>query len=118
MLRYYSYKGCGTCRKAKKWLAERSISVEEIAIRDTPPVPDELRFALESGILLKSLFNSSGSDYRELGMKDKLPHLSEDEAISLLHSRGNLIKRPFLVASKGALVGFKEEAWAHFFDCD
>ena len=118
MLRYYSYSACGTCRKAKKWLTERSINVEEIAIRDIPPAPEELRFALDSGIELKSLFNRSGKDYRELGMKDRLPHLSVDDAISLLHSKGNLVKRPFLVSPKGALVGFKEDAWALFFDCN
>ena len=115
MTRYYSYKGCGTCRKAKKWLAEHSIEVEEIAIRETPPTIEEFRVALENGYALKALFNSSGGDYRELGMKDKLPTLSEDEALELLHSRGNLVKRPFVVSEKGALVGFKEADWEKFF---
>ena len=115
MTRYYSYKGCGTCRKAKKWLAEHSIEVEEIAIRETPPTIEEFRVALENGYALKALFNSSGGDYRELGMKDKLPTLSEDEALELLHSRGNLVKRPFVVSEKGALVGFKEAEWEKFF---
>jgi arsenate reductase len=115
MTRYYSYKGCGTCRKAKKWLSEHAIEVEEIAIRETPPAIDELRVALESGYPLKALFNSSGGDYRELGMKDKLPNMSEDEALELLHSRGNLIKRPFVVSESGVLVGFKEAEWAEFF---
>ena len=43
---------------------------------------------------LRRLFNTSGKDYRELGMKDKLPGMSEDEALDLLASNGNLIKRP------------------------
>lgn len=115
MTRYYSYKGCGTCRKAKKWLAENSIEVEEIAMRETPPTIEEFHVALESGYTLKALFNSSGGDYRELGMKDKLPTLSVDEALELLHSRGNLVKRPFVVSEKGALVGFKEVEWEAFF---
>lgn len=111
MVRYYAYKGCGTCRKAKKWLAEHSIEVEEIAIRETPPTVEEFRVALQSGYALKALFNSSGGDYRELGMKDKLPTLSEEEALQLLSERGNLVKRPFVITSEGALVGFKENEW-------
>jgi len=115
MLKYYSYKGCGTCRKAKNWLAENAVEVEEVAIRETPPSVDELKFALQSGHTLKALFNSSGGDYRELGMKDLLPTLSEWEALEMLHSRGNLVKRPFLVSPKGVLVGFKQAEWEQFF---
>jgi arsenate reductase len=115
MLKYYSYKGCGTCRKAKKWLAENAVEVEEIAIRETPPTIDELNYALKSGHTLKALFNSSGGDYRELGMKDLLPTLSEQEALEMLHSRGNLVKRPFLVTPNGVLVGFKQAGWEQFF---
>ncbi len=115
MLKYYSYKGCGTCRKAKKWLAENAVEMEEIAIRETPPTVDELKLALQSGYPLKALFNSSGGDYRELGMKDVLPTLSEQDALEVLHGRGNLVKRPFIVSKNGALVGFKEAEWKEFF---
>ena len=44
-------------------------------------------------------------------MKDRLPDLSTDEAIALLASRGNLIKRPFVLSDDVALVGFKEDEW-------
>jgi arsenate reductase len=106
MLKYYSYKG---------WLAENTIEVEEVAIRETPPSVDELKLALQGGRTLNALFNSSGGDYRELGMKDLLPKLSELEALEMLHSRGNLVKRPFLISPKGALVGFKKAEWEQFF---
>ena len=42
MLRVYSYKGCDSCRKALKWLKERNIEFENLAIRETPPKRDEL----------------------------------------------------------------------------
>ncbi|MFC5049876.1 arsenate reductase family protein [Rubritalea spongiae] len=115
MTRYYSYKGCGTCRKAMKWLNEHSIEVKEIPIREIPPSVEEFRLALAQGYALKALFNSSGGDYRELGMKDKLLMMSEDEALELLQSRGNLVKRPFVVAEQGVLVGFKQAEWEAFF---
>lgn len=113
--RFFGYKACGTCRKAKKWLAEQSIELEEIAIRETPPGVDDFQRALDQGYALKALFNSSGGDYRELGMKDKLPTMTEAEALELLQSRGNLVKRPFVVCEKGVLIGFKQPEWEKFF---
>ena len=111
MLRFYAYKGCDGCRKARKWLTEREIAFEEIAIRDTPPSLEELQQALQTQGL-KPLFNTSGMDYRQLGMKDKLPNMSEEEALSLLSENGNLIKRPFLIGPDLSLVGYKENIWA------
>lgn len=113
MLQFYAYKGCDGCRKARKWLQENAIPFEEVAIRETPPKMEELRFALKSQGSLKPLFNTSGMDYRSMGMKDKLPSISDEEALELLASHGNLIKRPFIIdQDKGIhLTGFKESVW-------
>ena len=51
----------------------------------------------------------------KLGLKDKLPTISEKEALDLLHGNGNLIKRPFLIGANFNLVGFKEEIWESAF---
>lgn len=110
-MKIYSYSGCGTCRKALKWLSENGLSAEILPIRETPPTRDELRTALAATGSIRKLFNTSGGDYKELGMKDRLPVLSDEEALELLASRGNLVKRPFVLHAKGALVGFDEDAW-------
>jgi len=60
---------------------------------------------------LRRLFNTSGEVYRKLKLKDKLPKMTEREAISLLAENGKLIKRPFLLKGAVGLVGFKEEEW-------
>lgn len=111
MLRIYAYKGCGTCRQAIKWLVEHGIAFEELPIRDSPPSADEIRHALQAGFSLKQLFNSSGGDYRDLGLKDQLPAMGVDDAIELLTSRGNLVKRPFVLTGATVLVGFQVERW-------
>ncbi|WP_372797573.1 arsenate reductase family protein [Pontiella sp.] len=111
-MKIYTYTKCSTCRKATKWLNEQSIDFEEIPIRETPPSVDELRQMLDHVGDLKKLFNTSGQDYRALGMKDKLPSMSTDEALLLLASNGNLIKRPFLLDADKGTTGFKEEVWA------
>jgi len=112
MLTVYAYKNCDTCRKALKWLKEHEVPHQVKAIRQTPPSEEELQTAITSiGGDLRPLFNTSGGDYRELGLKDKLPTLSRDEAVTLLSQNGNLVKRPFAIGKGILLIGFKEETW-------
>ncbi|BDS08652.1 ArsC family transcriptional regulator [Oceaniferula spumae] len=110
MLRFYAYKGCDGCRKARNWLNDHGIVFEEIPVRDQPPTVAELRQAADQ-LGLKAIFNTSGMDYRQRGMKDKLPNMSEDEALQELHTCGNLVKRPFLIGENICLAGFKEDVW-------
>ena len=108
----YTYKKCSTCRKATAWLDAQGIRYTELAIRETPPSKKELKQMLAAyDGNIKRLFNTSGMDYRALGIKDKLESMSDAQAIDLLHSNGNLVKRPFLLAENAALVGFKEAEW-------
>ena len=116
MLTVYSYQNCGTCRDARKWLDAKGISYQVKAIRETPPSRSELKTALEVlGGDVRKLFNTSGMDYRELGLKDTLPTMGEAAAISLLEGNGNLVKRPFVMGDGKTLVGFKKEAWEEAF---
>lgn len=64
-----------------------------------------------SGLPLKKLFNTSGLLYKSMGLKDKLPEMSEDEMLKLLAADGMLVKRPLLVGDDFVLVGFKEAEW-------
>ena len=113
-MKVYTYKKCSTCRKATKWLKDRGLEFEEIAIRETPPSVPELEAMLEAyDGQLRKLFNTSGQDYRALNLKEKLPSMSDAEALELLSRNGNLVKRPFLLRDDDwGLVGFKEEDWA------
>ena len=112
-MKIYTYKNCGTCKKATKWLKAQGIDFEELPIRETPPGVDALKrmLAYQNGELRK-LFNTAGGDYRELNLKDQLPGMPEAEALELLAGRGNLVKRPFVLGDGFGLVGFKEDAWA------
>ena len=111
-LRVWAYAGCDTCRKAQRFLAERKIAHELIAIREQPPGVAELRAMLaQVGGDLRRLFNTSGLDYRTLNMKERLPKMSVDEALALLATNGNLVKRPFALGKNRGAVGFKPEEW-------
>lgn len=109
---FVCYPRCTTCKKAEKWLAEQGIAVAVRDIKEDNPTEKELRqWHEKSGLPLKRFFNTSGLKYKELGLKDKLPVMSEDEQYALLATDGMLVKRPILVSENGVLVGFKEKEW-------
>ena len=115
-LQLYTYANCDTCRRAVKWLRAHGVSFVERAIRETPPTRAELRMMLAAlQGECRRLFNTAGRDYRALQLGEKLPGLSEDEALDLLARNGNLVKRPFLLGAGVALVGFDEPAWTEVF---
>jgi len=111
MLKLYAYAKCGTCRKALKFLRDRKTVFKELAIRETPPTLSELRAMLNARGNIRNLFNTSGADYKALGLSEKLSEISEAEALGLLANNGNLIKRPFLSGDGVNLVGFNESEW-------
>lgn len=111
-MKLYEYKGCDTCRRAKKFLEARGLAFEIIPIREQPPTKPELKRML--GIYagdLRRLFNTSGGDYKSMKLAERLPTLTEAEALDLLAANGNLVKRPFLLTATGGLVGFKQPEW-------
>ena len=112
----YEYKGCSTCRKALKWLEAQGIEYKAVPIRETPPNKTELRRVLKASEgNIRKLVNTSGGDYKKLNLKENLPTLSEAQAIDILNTNGNLVKRPFVVNKSGGLTGFNEDAWQEFF---
>lgn len=113
---FIQYPKCGTCRKAKNWLLEHNIQfTDRHIVEDTPSLEELTKFYKKSGLPLKRFFNTSGMVYRELGLKDKLSNMSEEEQLKLLSQNGKLIKRPILVTEQSVLVGFKEKEWDNEF---
>ena len=109
---FLQYPPCSTCQKAKKWLDVHGVVYTARHIKEDNPTADELRaWIAASGLPIKRFFNTSGLVYKNLGLKDKLPAMSEEEQIALLASDGMLVKRPILVGENFALTGFKEAEW-------
>lgn len=109
---FIEYPKCSTCKKAKKYLEEHGIEFEDRHIVEENPTKEELAEWIRiSGKPVKKFFNTSGMKYRELGLKDKLTQMSEEEQIELLASDGMLVKRPLLIDGEMVLTGFKEAEW-------
>ena len=109
---FLEYPKCSTRQKAKKWLDERGISYEDRHIVEQNPTAEEIKAWREkSGLPLTRFFNTSGLKYKELGLKDRLPQMSEEEQYALLSTDGMLVKRPIVVGDDFVLVGFRPAEW-------
>ena len=111
-MKFIYYPPCSTCKKAKNWLDEHGIAYEARDIKAENPSLEELKaWYPMSGLPLRKFFNTSGLKYKELGLKDRLPQMTEEEQLQLLSEDGMLVKRPILVKENSVLVGFKPADW-------
>ena len=109
---FIQYPPCTTCQKAKKWLDSHGLTYTDRHIKNEKPTYEELKaWYTASGLPLKKFFNTSGLLYKSLGLKDKLPTMTEEEQLQLLASDGMLVKRPIVITDSTVLVGFKEAQW-------
>ena len=109
---FLCYPKCSTCQKAKAWLDQRGISYDLRDIKLNNPTAEELTaWYQKSGLPLKKFFNTSGLQYKALGLKDKLPEMSEADQLALLATDGMLVKRPLIIGEDFALPGFKVKEW-------
>ena len=112
-----SYSGCGTCKKALKWLGERGVEATVRPIVEEPPTPAELaKWIPASGLPVRKWLNTSGMSYRAIG-KEKIDAADDATLVRWLSEDGKLVKRPVLVHGGRVLVGFREEAWAELLAC-
>lgn len=119
-LKIYHYNKCSTCKKAIKFLDDKKISYDLIAIVETPPTQKELKEMLnelkKKNLGINKLFNTSGEVYRSMNLSTKIKSMSEEDAIALLSQNGKLIKRPFAINDKIHLIGFNEKEWSSTFN--
>ena len=109
---FVCYPKCTTCQKAQKWLDETGAAYPVRNIKEDNPTRAELeQWHQRSGLPLKRFFNTSGLQYKALGLKDKLPEMSQEEQLDLLATDGMLVKRPILVGDDVVLVGFRQAEW-------
>lgn len=113
MTHLLEYPPCSTCKKAKAWLDAQGVPYAARHIKDDRPTRAELEaWWKRSGLPLKRFFNTSGLVYKNLGLAQRLPSLTEAEQLDLLATDGMLVKRPLLVTDRGVCPGFRSDAWA------
>ena len=116
LMLFYEYPKCSTCRNAKAYLKLLGHDVEAIdMVQEPPSVKTLAEIVAMSDYSLDQFFNSRGNKYRELGLKDKISELSDQEKLALLHSDGMLIKRPIAVADGRVVLGFNKSKYDDVF---
>lgn len=109
----YGIKTCSTVGKARKFMKENNIdfdfvdykveSVDEVKIREWLKQVD-----------LKLLFNSRGTKYRDLKLKEL--NLDDEGKIAWMVKENYLIKRPVIEYDDGkVLVAYNEEVYKETF---
>ncbi len=108
MLKIYGIKNCDSVRKAVKFLKASGIAYEFIDFRETPVSETEIRQWLQKGDL-KKLFNTRGTTYRTLKLKEM--NLSDEEKISWMAKENMLIKRPVIIFDEHIIIGYNESEY-------
>lgn len=115
-LTVYYYPKCSTCKKALAYLDAHKIDYVLHDIKTENPSAQQLREWQEmSGLPLKKFFNTSGLIYKEQGLKERLPLMSQEEQYALLGTEGMLVKRPLVIGEDFVLTGFRQAEWDGFF---
>ena len=110
----YGIPTCGTCRKARAWLAESGVAYTWVDLRSSPP--DEARVsAWVTTFGARALRNTSGGSYRALGLEREA--WDEAQWTAAFAADPMLIKRPVLeIDSSPMAVGFSATTWSAFLE--
>lgn len=99
---------CTTCRKAKAFLGKLGVELELRNLDMQRLSKNEIN-ALIGERDYKAFLSSRNELYRRRNMKDKPP--SRAEAIQLMASEPNLIRRPVVIAGDEIVLGYDEDAY-------
>lgn len=116
-MEFIVYNKCGSCLKAKKYLMGKGVDFTIREITEEPLTLSELEDIHQAGnIPISRLLNITGVLYRELGMKDRLKSMKDEEVLRLLSENPMLVKRPIARLEDGrVLIGFDEKEWEKVF---
>ena len=105
MLKIYGIKNCDSVKKAIKFLKAHDIPYEFIDFRETPVDASTISSWLK-GTDIKTLFNTRGTTYRTLKLKEM--NLGDKEKEAWLAKENMLIKRPVITVDNKVIVGYNE----------
>ena len=108
MLKIYGIKNCDSVRKAIKYLKSHNIDHEFIDFRETP-VDQHTIASWLTHTDINTLFNSRGTTYRTLKLKDL--SLNDEDKQAWLAKENMLIKRPVIEVDNKVIVGYNESQY-------
>jgi arsenate reductase len=112
MLTVYGLKSCDTCRKARKFLAEKDIDFRFHDVRDDG-LDMQLLERWVSRIDWDKLLNRQSLTWRKIPEVDRTD-MDMDRALGLIIENPTLLKRPVLESETLLAVGFSERRFEDF----
>ena len=112
MVKLYGIKNCDSVKKAVKFLKAKEIDYEFVDFKKTPVDCETVTPWLEH-LKMKKLFNTRGTTYRTLKLKEL--NLDEAEQLQWLCKENLLIKRPVLDLDGKITVAFDLEVYETLF---
>lgn len=110
----YGIPNCDTVKKARTWLAARSLDYEFHDFRKQGVDPDWLA-AVEAQLGWQALLNTRGTTWRKLDEARRAQVVDSASALALLLEYPSAIKRPVLAQAGGYHVGFSESQYQDIF---
>jgi arsenate reductase (glutaredoxin) len=110
MIKFYWLPNCSTCVKAKRFLDDNNIEINDLRdIKSNRLSRAEVENLVEIIGDVNELFSRRAIKYRELGLN--LREVSDAEMLYLMTEECTFIKRPVLVIDGKAFAGFSEKTW-------
>ena len=106
MIYLYGIKNCDSVRKAVKFLRAHDTGFIFRDFREQPVDKAEIQSWIDAGATIKQLFNTRGTTYRTLKLKEK--NLDDIAKLGWMAKENMLIKRPVIITTDGVLVGVNE----------
>jgi Spx/MgsR family transcriptional regulator len=107
-IRFLQKPSCTTCRKAKAFLEKRGASLELRSLDEERLSESEIEMLI--GDRDYTTFLSARNElYRSRKMKEHPP--ARQEAIRLMVTHPNLIRRPVVISGKRVILGYDEDAY-------
>lgn len=115
-MKLYGIPNCNTVKKARTWLDEHGITYEFHDFKKSGISKETLQQWLGQ-VDWEKLVNRAGMTWRGLSDAEKAAVTDPASAITLMHDKTSVIKRPVLVKDDQILhLGFTEAAYAKLFN--
>lgn len=112
MIQVYGIKNCGSVRKAIKFLKTNKLDFTFRDFRELPVDAAEIQSWIDAGATIQQLFNTRGTTYRTLKLKEK--NLDGHEKLEWMAKENMLIKRPVITTTNSLLVGYNETLYQQY----
>ena len=113
MIRLYGIKNCDNVRKAIRFFKTNEIGFTFQDFRESPVDAAEIRKWIDAGATVKQLFNTRGTTYRTLKLKEK--NLDDNAKIKWMAKENMLIKRPVITIPNEVLIGYDTNLYQQHF---